>query len=177
MRAARTIGSITIASSTVRRVCAVTFAALLSSVLQGAGQGDVSPAQPTILAPVFNLNHFGAVADATTDNTDAFRRAIAELEMKGGGTLIVPAGIYRTGAIGLCSGINLHLDPGSTILFTAPEMPSEGPMSPRYLLGAKNAHDIMISGAGTINGSGEAWWPLVHESRSSRKPLSHRPRM
>ena len=81
----------------------------------------------------------------------------------GGGTLVVPAGIYFSGPIDLCSGINLHLDAGATILFSSRMAPlADGKFRP--LLLARNAHDIMLSGSGTINGSGEVWWPSVHES-------------
>jgi polygalacturonase len=153
--------------------------ASLAATPTGAGlgpeAGDVSPAQPVIPARTFKLNDFGAVADASTLNTDAFRRAIAAVDQAGGGTLIVPAGIYLTGPIDLCSGINLHLDPGSTILFSPELMPSEdGKMRP--LLLAKDAHDIMVSGRGTINGSGEAWWPATRASKRNHTPEKPRPR-
>jgi len=137
---------------------------------------EVSPAQPIVPDRTFKLSDFGAVADASTLNTDAFRRAIAAVDQAGGGTLIVPAGIYFTGPIDLCSGINLHLDAGATIRFSPRVAPAEdGKIRP--LLLAKNAHDVTISGEGTINGSGEVWWPSVHESMRSHKPRPARPHM
>src|ERR1700722_741772 len=71
---------------------------------------DVAPVQPVIGVRVFDLGAFGAIGDAKYTNTDAFRRAVAEVERAGGGTLVVSAGIYRTGSFDLCSGINLQLN-------------------------------------------------------------------
>ena len=53
------------------------------------------------------LTDFGGVADGVTLNTDAFAVAIAELSQKGGGRLVVPAGIWRTGPIELKDHIEL----------------------------------------------------------------------
>ena len=41
-----------------------------------------------------NVLSFGAVGDGVTDDTGAFRKAIAEANKKGGGTVYVPAGFY-----------------------------------------------------------------------------------
>ena len=133
---------------------------LLTAGLYGA---DVAPAQPKIPAHRFNLKEFGAVGDGTTLNTDAFKRAIAAVDQAGGGQLVVPAGTWLTGPIDLCSAIDFHLDAGATILFS-PNFEDYG-VSPRYrlLLRAANAHDVMISGTGTINGHGEAWWGAAEQ--------------
>jgi polygalacturonase len=141
-----------------------------------ADAGDISPARPVIPDRVFRLSDYGAVADAKTLNTDAFSRAISAVGRAGGGTLVVPAGIYFTGPIDLCSGINLHLDAGATILFS-PQMVPQADGGPRALLLARNAHDVTVSGSGTINGSGEAWWPSVHESMRGRRRAPERPHL
>jgi hypothetical protein len=41
---------------------------------------------------------YGAVGDGSTDDTDAFRAAIADCSAQGGGHVVVPAGVYSTGA-------------------------------------------------------------------------------
>ena len=168
------LGDSAVARHAVTFLQSAVLAAALAAPSRGSAQGDVSPAQPVIPDRTFNLNDFGAVADARTLNTDAFRFAIAAVENAGGGILIVPAGIYLTGPISLCSRMNLHLDSGATILFSPHETPSgDGRMPP--LLLARNAHDVAVSGAGTINGSGEAWWPGVHEFMKRRGPRPARP--
>ena len=65
-------------------------------------------------APVFprysvKLTDFGGVGDGVTMNTEAFSKAFEALEKKGGGKLIVPAGVWYTGPIVMKSNINLHL--------------------------------------------------------------------
>jgi polygalacturonase len=64
------------------------------------------------------VTDYGAVADGTTDNTDAFKKAIRACAQKGGGHVEVPAGEYVSGAIELLDEIDLHLDAGSTITFS-----------------------------------------------------------
>jgi hypothetical protein len=139
------------------------------------GADQFMPEQPRIPARTFNLDDYGAVADRTTLNTEAFRRAIAAVDQAGGGTLIVPAGIYLTGRIELCSGINLHLEAGATIVFAPPEKLQYDSWSLPPLLEAKGAHDVEISGPGAINGGGEAWWPAVHQSMHHNGPRTARP--
>ncbi|MBR5549534.1 MAG: hypothetical protein IKU71_07375, partial [Kiritimatiellae bacterium] len=41
---------------------------------------------------------------------------INEIAAKGGGTLVLTAGVYRTGAIFFKPGVNLHLEKGATII-------------------------------------------------------------
>jgi len=58
------------------------------------------------------------VGDGIKLNTNAFAKAMEVLSNKGGGTLIVPKGIWFTGPIVFRSNINLHLEKGAVILFS-----------------------------------------------------------
>jgi polygalacturonase len=151
---------------------------VLAALVRGAFAADVSPAQPVIPDRTFNLRDFGAMADATTSNTEAFQHAVAAVHEAGGGTLIVPGGIYLTDPFELCSGINLHLDPGATIRFAPHAMPPESGGRSGAQLTVRNAHDVMISGAGTMNGSGDAWWVDSWKGRKIHGyQMAPRPRM
>ncbi|HZZ18978.1 MAG TPA: glycosyl hydrolase family 28 protein [Opitutaceae bacterium] len=131
---------------------------------------DVDPAQPHIPGRSFSLADFGGHPDGITPNTIAFQDAIRAIDGNGGGTLNVRPGIYVTGPFALCSGMNLHLDPGATIVFSTAA--GEGA---RGLLTASNVHDIMVSGAGTLFGSGDTWWHNVIESKKTHSPIPQRP--
>jgi len=131
-------------------------------------------AMPKVEAPVFKNNvvsvtEYGGLGNGYTLNTDAFRKAIAALAIKGGGQLTVPAGVWFTGPIELVSNINLHLEKGALILFS-PDFALyplvntifEGLETRRCQspISARNAVNVAITGEGSINGSGEAWRPL-----------------
>ena len=73
------------------------------------------PTPPTFCDRVFDVAHFGAMADDATDNADAFARAIAACAEAGGGRVSVPAGRWRVGPIQLIAGVELHLDDHATL--------------------------------------------------------------
>ena len=112
------------------------------------------------------LTDFGGVADGVTLNTDAFAAAIDALVQKGGGRLVVPAGIWRTGPIELKSHIELHVDKDAIVVFDPNQdlypiidTNFEGLDVRRCVspLNATGAHDIAITGGGIFDGSGEFW--------------------
>jgi polygalacturonase len=113
-----------------------------------------------------NLCDFGGVPDGKTLNTQAFADAIANLSEQGGGKLIVPAGIWRTGPIGLQSHIELNVDKNAIIVFDPDQdlypiidTNFEGLDVRRCLspIHAEGVTDIAITGGGVIDGSGEFW--------------------
>ncbi len=136
---------------------------------------EVAPAQPRIPAQTFLVSVFGTVADGRTNNTAAFRRAVAAVGRAGGGTLVVPAGVYLTDAFALCSGLNLRVEAGATLQFSPHGTLEPDGVTYQPLLQATDAHDIEISGSGTIHGSGEAWWAEARYNRSHHRPEPARP--
>jgi polygalacturonase len=116
-----------------------------------------------------NLLDFGGKPDGITLNTEAFEKAMQDLSRKGGGTLVVPKGIWFTGPIVFRSNINLHLEKGALILFSPDfnlyplvKTVFEGLDTRRCQspISGRNLENIAITGEGSINGSGEAWRPL-----------------
>lgn len=125
---------------------------------------------PRFPARDFLITRFGAKSDGKADCTIAFRRAIAACRAAGGGRVVVQGGTFLTGPIRLLSNVNLHVAAGATIRFiTDPTaylplvltrwegMEMMG-LSP--LIYARNAANIAITGAGTLDGqaSNEHWW-------------------
>ncbi|MGH7942215.1 MAG: glycoside hydrolase family 28 protein, partial [Limisphaerales bacterium] len=115
----------------------------------------------------FPVTQYGAVGDGVTDCTEAFRKAIGECSRAGGGTVIVSDGTFLTGAIHLKSNVNLHVQKGATILFSADPKHYLPVVFARYegtevmnyspLVYAFEQTNIAITGGGTLNGQGASW--------------------
>ena len=114
----------------------------------------------------FHITRYGAKADGITLNTKSINDAIDACNKKGGGIVVVPAGLWLTGPIELKSNVNLHLKRNAILQFTKdfsqyplvegnweglPQMRNQSTVS------ASNATNIGITGFGIIDGSGEAW--------------------
>lgn len=138
---------------------------------------------PQVVRPSFpdyevNITSYGAVSDGTTLCTDAINNAITHVSAKGGGTVIIPAGLWYTGPIELKSNVRLHTEYGALILFTSDldsykiiDTSFEGLdtrrcQSPIY---ARNAHNIAITGHGTFDGCGEDWRPVKKSKVTSNQ--------
>lgn len=135
---------------------------------------DLPFSMPKVERPVFannkiSITDFGGIGDGITLNTEAFAKAMDALEKKGGGTLIIPSGIWYTGPIVFKSNINMHLEKGALILF-APDLDLYPLVSTSFEgletrrcqspISGKGLINIAITGFGAINGSGEAWRPV-----------------
>lgn len=122
--------------------------------------------QPKFKKDTLSILKFGAVADGLTLNTKSINDAIETQAKKGGGVVMVPAGLWLTGPVVLKSNINLFLATGATLLFTKdfdqyplvavnweglPQMRNQSPVS------ATGATNIAITGKGIIDGNGDAW--------------------
>lgn len=124
------------------------------------------PSLPSIPAFTLTLTDFGAVGDGITDNTAAFEKAISALSKKGGGHLVVPAGIFLTGPIVLKDRTDLHLERGALILLSPDKTAHirKGKVQPG--ISASNRSDVSITGDGIIDGNGE-WWRGVKRGKVS----------
>ena len=124
---------------------------------------------PTIPDTKVCLSEFGADPTGAQLCTEAFAKAVDALVQKGGGHLIVPAGVWLTGPIVLKSNIDLHLEMGAVIQFAADEslypiiktsfegLDTRRCQSP---LSANGTTNISITGKGTIDGNGQYWRPV-----------------
>jgi polygalacturonase len=139
---------------------------------------SVAPAVETQLS----IAAAGAVGGGATLNTAVIQKAIDQLAAAGGGTLVIPAGEFLSGAIFLKPGVNLHLDKGavlkgSTNIIDYPELETriEGHFQVWIpaLVNAKNADHLRISGEGTIQGGGQPYWDEFWSARAADKNVTN----
>ena len=121
----------------------------------------------------------GAVADGKADSTEAIRKAIEACNKAGGGRVVVPPGIFLTGAIHLKSNVNLHISERATLKFStdpAKYLPVvytrwEGTELMNYspFIYAFEQENIAITGSGTLDGSAsdENWWAWARRKGTS----------
>jgi len=136
----------------------------------------------------FSILKYGAKAGGTIDCREAINKAIEACSKAGGGRVMVPAGVFLTGAIRLRSNVNLHVSKGATLKFaTDPKAYSpivhtrwEGMelmhLSP--LIYAYEEQNIAITGQGTLDGQGKSFfWKWHGNPRYGGNPdvLSQRP--
>ncbi len=117
--------------------------------------GIAAPFLPVIPANNFNITNYGGISSATLTNTAAISNAIFAANAAGGGTVEIPAGTYLSGSITLKSRINLQIDAGATLKML-PYL--SFPSTATELISASGLNNIEISGSGTIEGQGSAWW-------------------
>lgn len=117
---------------------------------------------------VYNIKNYGAKGDGKTINTKFINKAIDACYEAGGGTVIVPKGVFITGSVVLKSNVNLHLEKGAVIKGTnkldeyvqyipTKDMTKYGmayfPNWTRGLIVATKASNISITGFGMICGN------------------------
>lgn len=118
----------------------------------------------------FDITRFGAVRGGKENCTEAIAKAIAACTQAGGGRVVVPGGVFLTGAIHLKSNVNLHVADDATLLFSRDPrhyLPLvftrwEGTECMNYspFLYAFEQTNIAITGKGMLDGQAdcEQWW-------------------
>lgn len=124
---------------------------------------------PVFPDKTFDIRDYGAVAGGVVSNTKAIKDTIVAANAAGGGTVVIPEGIWFTGPIEILSNVNLHAKRGAVVLFSdnREEYPLiktnyEGTdriraLSPIYSF---NQENIAITGEGTFDGNGQLWRPV-----------------
>lgn len=161
---------------------ALMLASCGSTAYQQTTQKDVnkalsnSPLSFSIPVPEFpgmtyNVLEQEIAADPTglSLSTEAIQAAIDKCTESGGGTVIIPAGVYVTGPIVLKSNVRLYTDYNALVIFSddfslypIKDALFEGLNTKRCQspISAYKAENIAICGHGTFDGNGYSWRPL-----------------
>ena len=119
----------------------------------------------------FWVNDFGAKGDGIALDTAAIQKTIDDCSKAGGGRVVVPPGVWKTGTIWFRDHVELHLMQGATLLGSenladynkddAYEQnywePCEG-WCGKHLILAVEVNDIALTGEGTVDGNGRAFF-------------------
>lgn len=140
------------------------------------------------------ITDFGVKTDSTRLSTLAIQQVIDSASLKGGGTIVIPKGVFLSGALFFKPNTKLRLENGAILkgsdnIKDYPLIPSrmEGKSIYYYaaLVNAYRVDSFSITGPGTINGNGAKFWSYFWAYRDSMKQLKksatnlevHRPRL
>lgn len=123
---------------------------------------------PVFADKVYDIKDFGAVADGITVNTKAINDAITRCSQNGGGTVVIPAGLWITGSITLQNDVNLYVAEGALLEFSGNKDDYDiektgSSYKTRALINGRGLKNVAITGKGVINGNGSTWRFVKHE--------------
>jgi alpha-L-rhamnosidase len=123
------------------------------------------------------ITNFGAKPDGATLNTKAIQSAIDHLAAKRGGTVVVPQGVFVSGALFFKPKVNLHLEAGAVLQcstdmanFPVQRTRIEGHFEEKFnpaLINANNCDGFAITGEGTLDGAGRPIWDEFWKLRNA----------
>jgi len=140
------------------------------------------------------ITDYGVNVDSTRMNTQAIQSIIDKASTEGGGTIVIPRGVFLSGALFFKPNTKLRLTEGAVLkgsdnIADYPLIPSrmEGKSIHYYaaLVNAYHVDSFAISGQGKIDGNGLRYWKAFWACRDSMKLIGksatnlevHRPRL
>lgn len=128
---------------------------------------------PSIPSGTFNITSYGA-STSSSDNTSAIQKAINAAYSASGGTVVVPSGTFLCGPISLKNNVGLQLSSGAVLKVLAygtyPNSGSTDDLDP--FIDLNGLSNISISGSGTIEGQGSAWWTAYKTTKAAGAAIS-----
>jgi len=140
------------------------------------------------------ITQFGVGSDSTKLSTQAIQNVIDKAEEYGGGTIVIPKGVYLTGALFFKPNTRLEVREGAVLkgsddISNYPLIPSRMQGKSIYyyaaLINAYHVDSFSITGGGTIDGNGLRFWTRFWAYRDSMSKIGksatnlevHRPRL
>lgn len=142
------------------------------------------------LGKKYTITDFGVSKDSTKIQTVAIQKVIDKASANGGGVIIIPKGVYLSGALFFKPKTTLYISEGGVLkgsddIANYPIMASrmEG-QNLDYFPALVNAYEVdnfSISGKGTINGNGRKYWDAFWARRKENPKCTNlevsRPRL
>jgi alpha-L-rhamnosidase len=132
----------------------------------------------------------GAVPDTGAVCTAAIQGAIDRVAAAGGGRVVVPPGVFTTGALDLRQGVELHLEAGGVLRGSASldDYPARRTRIEGHfehwrpaLVNAEGLEGVRITGSGTLDGNGRPFWAAFWRRRAENPKCTNleveRPRL
>ncbi len=114
----------------------------------------------------YSVAEHGAIGDGATVNTKAIQATIDACSAAGGGVLVIPKGVFLSGALYFKTGVDLLVEKDGVLKSTTspadfPPIYTRWEGIERYwtsaFLNFVGMRHVTVSGEGTIDGSGDAW--------------------
>lgn len=151
---------------------------------------DASGIVPEAAVKKFIITDFGATIDSNRLQTAVIQKTIDAAHSSGGGIIVIPDGVFLSGALFFKPGTRLFLSGGAVLkgsdnIADYPEIPSrmEG-QNIYYFAALVNAYaneGFTISGTGTIDGNGLNFWEAFWQRRKENPKCTNlevsRPRL
>ena len=159
----------------LKRIPLSAFAFLGGAKLVGQKRPDIEAKGTTASEShrgvgVYNVRDYGAKGDGTALDTAAVQAAIDACSRDGGGTVVVPAGVFQVGTLELKSNVTFHIAAAGKILGSADgkqyhavnAIPLSGDATLDdgnwALIFAVDGKNITVEGPGTIDGQGAQFY-------------------
>ena len=171
--------------------------ALFTCVSSCGSSGSSTANTPVIFsedntdAKKYSVKDYGATGNGLALDTEAVQSAIDCAASEGGGTVVLPKGIYLCGSIWLKSNIELHLEEGAVLKGSpsitdycaadcCPQNEAEvgfgDYVSGGHLLLGVGVNNVTISGPGKIDGNSNAFLLDSHgKAYSDKSKIPYRP--
>ena len=145
---------------------------------------------PAVEAADYSIDQHGVAAASDAVQTAAIQAVIDKAAGQGGGRVVVPAGVFHSGALWLKAGVELHLADGAVLRgssdiadFPTCQTRIEGKVQPwrPALVNAVSLSGVKVTGAGVLDGAGKPYWTAFWKRRAENPKCTNleveRPRL
>jgi len=120
----------------------------------------------------------GAVGDGATLNTKTIQGIIDRCSAEGGGIVVVPKGVFLTGSLFIKQGVSLRVEKDGVLkgsehladYLPAGVSETQRGVLPSALINVEGVTGTILSGEGTIDGSGQKMWEQYWKLRIAHDP-------